>query len=312
LTRGRKKMSKASKEETIRNPSQKELDALADGGIKKVQAIPVSELDLEKVDEDTLKPIDNYEPNPVAFKLPSGKTTVRRKYLTDKNEVFIRRMGTSEEAMFKNFMNKDFLSAIEPQLDACLKTNIKVEELSFIDKIPMYIFLLAITYGKDFTVKCECQMCRKEYDVDIDLEKDAIKKFKYIPDGFEYPKKIQLESYGGDIVAHTYFQTIGENNLISDKGTIYDQMLTLMKRIEGTDKNDNKVKEDDRENIIKFLSEADRKKFREWIAEFGEYGTDLMIKKKVCKNESCEFKNKEVELMLPVIDILMKLIDRIN
>lgn len=301
-----------SKEKIIRNPSQKELDELSGSNVKSVQAFSAGELDMDKVDEDSLKPIDSYEPNPVAFKLPSGRTTVKRKYLTDENEVFIRRMGTSEEAMFKGFMNKDFLSAIEPQLDACLKTNIKIEELSFIDKIPMYIFLLAITYGKDFTVQCECQMCRKNYPVDIDLEKDSIKKFKYVPDDFEYPKKIKIESYGGNIVAHTYFQTIGENNLISDKGTIYDQMLTLMKKIEGVDKNDNKVKEADRENVVKFLNEKDRIKFREWIGEFGEYGTDLMIKKKVCKNEACEFKNKEVEMMLPVVDILMKLIERIN
>lgn len=303
-------MSK-EKEKKIRNPSLEELKLLEEGDIKNVEGFPINYAEKEDIDEDFVKPIDAYEPRPVKFRLPSGRTTVKAKYLTDNNEILVRRITTVEESMFKDFSQKDFMSAIEPQMDSCIKTNIPLQELSFIDKLPLYIFLLMITYGKDFQVEDQCEMCGKEHTIDIDLKKDILDKIKYVPDNFEYPRKIKLESFAGDMYMHAGFQTIGENNLITEKGTILDQMMILIKKVSGLTEDGKTVTNEDRENIIKYLNDKDRKKFRDWIIEFSEYGTDLMIHKKVCKNNSCELYDKKVERVLPLVGLMMSLIKRI-
>ena len=302
------------KEKRIRNPSQDEMDKLAAGSeaqIMTVEGTPVTSVPKDEVDEDYTKPIDDYEPDPVLFRLPSGTTTVSKKYLTNKNEILVRRLTTIEESMFKNFGNQDFLTAIEGQMDSCIKTKISVQDLSFIDKLPLYMFLLALTYGKDFVVDQDCDYCRKTFPVKIDLQKDILDRIKYVPDDLEYPKKIKIDSYDSDIFMHCTYQTIGENNLISDKGTILDQMLTLVKKVSGTDKSGKTISAEDRENIVKFLNDKDRKKFRDFIVSFSEYGTDLMLKKKVCTNGSCEACDKKVDMFLPVVSMMMDLIRKI-
>lgn len=299
------------KEKKIRNPSMQEIDLLENGKSKDVEAVPVISLQKEDYDEDIHKEINEFEPQPVYFRLPSGRTTVRKKYLTDKNEILVRRFTTIEESMFKNFGSQSFLLAIEAQMESCIKTNIPLQELSFIDKIPLYIFILAMTYGKDFKIPCECEMCKREFNVDIDLQKDLLDNLKYVPDDFEYPKKIKLVSYGGDMTAHYNFQNIGQNNLITEKGTILDQMLILTKRITGTDENGKTITDAQRENLVKFLNDEDRKNFRNWIMEFGEFGTDLMVSKKVCANSACEAYNKEVKILFPFASVMVDLIQRL-
>jgi hypothetical protein len=301
------------KTKTVRNPSKEEMEKLSQSqqGILQVQGVPVSSVTDEEIDSDITKTIDEFEPAPVKFRLPSGSTTVKKKYLTDNNEILVRRFTSIEESMFKKFSEAEFMLAIEPQMDSCIKTNISVQDLSFIDKIPLYLFLIALTYGKDFEIDYECEVCLKEFKMKIDLQKEVIDAFKYVPDGFEYPKIVKLDSLGGDINAFMHFQTVGESNLISDKGTILDQMLILIKKTTGTAASGKTITPEQRESIVKFMDDKDRKKFRNWIEEFSKYGTSLVLNKSTCKNGACEMCDKKVEILLPLAQLMMTLIKRI-
>ena len=306
-----KREKNMSKEKTVRNPSKEELEKLSQNQFLTVQGVPVSAVTEEEIDSDITKPINEFEPQPVRFKLPSGRTTVKPKYLTDNNEFLVRRFTSIEESMFKNFSDMDFLIAIEQQMDSCLKTNISLSDLSFIDKLPLYFFLIAITYGQYFEIDYECPVCQKSHLMKIDLQKDVIDKFKYVPDDYEYPRVAKLSSFGGDINAHMHFQTIGESNLIADKGTILDQMLILIKKVTGTTADGKTLTPEQRENIIKYLDDKDRKVFRKWIEEFGKFGTDLIIEKKICGNSACEMNKKIEKILFPFADLMMNLIKRI-
>ena len=299
----------------IRNPTIEEIESMS----RKKQNIGVvtakPKVDREDDKENLVKPQDDFEPDPVLFELPSGNTTIDPKYLSDKNEVLVRRFTTQEEAMFHDFDKFPFTKAIEPQIDGCLKTNIKCADLSSIDKLAIYMFLIAISYGKQFDVEVPCEACGERSKVPaINIIKDI--EIKRVPKDYVYPYPIELTTYKEErnlsFTAFFRFPTIKEGGVIDGSLDILSQMKACLVRI--VDDNGREVGDYEKEKIINNLNSEDRNKFRKFIQEFDEFGANLFVKdKKVCKNTKCKDKYGKVQpFILPIEAVLGDIILRVR
>lgn len=303
------------KRQPIRNPTVEEIESLSRKKLNIGVVAAKPKIEHVNHDEDLVKPQDDFEPDPVLFELPSGQTTISKKFLSDNNEILVRRFTTKEEAMFHDFDKLPFSEAIEPQIDSCLKTNIPVGELSSIDKLAIYLFIIGKTYGQKFDVDVACEDCRKESKVkQIDIIEDI--EIKKVPDNYEYPHKIEFETYKKernlDVTAYFRFPKIKEAGIIDGTMNIYQQMQSLVVSI--VNKDGHEFSEDEKEKIIANLNSNDRNKFRKFIQEFDEFGANLFIKnKKVCKNTKCSTKyNKIQPFILPIENVLGDIILRVR
>jgi len=306
----------SNERQPIRNPTVEELERVSrkKQNIGAVEARPVRPKS-ENQDEDLVKPQDDFEPDPVLFEVPSGRTTIPKKFLSDDNEILIRRITTKEEAMFHDFDKLPFSEAIEPQIDACLKTNLPIGEFSSIDKLAMYLFLIGKTYGQKFDVDVQCEACRTASKVkDVDIIGDI--EIKKVPKDYEYPKKIEFETYkkerGLEITAYFRFPKIREAGIIDGSMDIYQQMQATCVSI--VNKEGKEYSDEEKEKIIANLNSDDRNKFRKFIQEFDEFGANLFVKnKKVCKNTKCKEKyNKLQPFILPIESVLGEIILRVR
>lgn len=302
------------KRQTIRNPTVEELEAVSrrKQNVGVVSAKPRSEH--HNTDEDLVKPQDDFEPDPILFELPSGQTTVHKKYLSENNEILVRRITTKEEGMFHDFDKLPFSEAIEPQIEACIKTNIKVGELSSIDKLAIYLFIIGKTYGQVFDVDVLCEDCRTSSKVKaVDIINDI--EIKRVPKDYVYPYKIEFETYKKEknlqVTAYFRFPKVKEAGILDGTMNIYEQMLATVTSIVSGDGTE--YSEEDKEKIIGNLNNNDRNKFRKFVQEFDEFGANLFIKnKKVCKNTKCKKFNKVQPFILPIEAVLGDIILRVR
>ena len=95
--------------DTLRNPSEREVQSLIKKDyIPKAEIIKDNEVktstseldDARNTSDIPMKPADDFEPEPLKFKLASGKSVVNSKYLTDNNEIFVRKLSLKEEGFF--------------------------------------------------------------------------------------------------------------------------------------------------------------------------------------------------------------------
>jgi len=303
------------KRQTIRNPTIEELEAVSrrKQNVGVVSAKPRTEH--HNSDDDLVKPQEDFEPDPVLFELPSRDTTVDKKYLSENNEILVRRITTKEEGMFHDFDKLPFSEAIEPQIEACIKTNIKVGELSSIDKLAIYLFIIGKTYGQVFDVDVLCEDCKTISKVkNVDIIKDV--EIKKVPKDYVYPYKIEFETYKKEknleITAYFRFPKVKEAGILDGTMNIYQQMLATVTSV--VSKEGQEYSEEDREKIIGNLNNNDRNKFRKFVQEFDEFGANLFIKnKKVCKNTKCATKyNKVQPFILPIESVLGDIILRVR
>lgn len=300
----------------IRNPTVEELDSIKKKKVDVGMVVATPHQHEDAVSgEKLVRAQEAFEPDPYLFKLPSGRTTIDKKYLNENNQILIRRMATKEEAMFHDFDKLPFSEAIEPQINSCLKTNIDVSQLSNIDKLAIYLFLIGKSYGEIFDLDIPCTGCGKTSKVkSINIVKDV--EIKYVPDDYEYPKKIQLDSYKDKmklrLIGSFRFPVVEESGILDGTMDIFSQMNALC--VEIVDSEGNVLEREERERAITFLDTGDRNKFRKFIQEFDAFGASLIIKnKKVCKNSKCAtYYNKIQEFYLPIESVLADIIIRVR
>lgn len=256
-----------------------------------------------------------FEPNPIKVKLPSGIKVVDKKYLTDECEIFVRRFSSTEEDILGRTQTektvKGMMSHINEALNSVIKTNINIGQLSLIDKMSLLIFIFAVTYGNELDIADsigECDTCvpesQKEYaeteglttnTVIIDLFKDL--ETKYVPDDFEYPFVITLESYeGSNITITVKYPTISDESIFtSEKADISSIMRNLITNIDGTKANGNKVVKQEWDDIINFLNNTDKIKIKKKIEEFGDFGLQKKCTNFNCsRGEDCSLRKKNI------------------
>lgn len=292
----------------IRNASLEEIEKLKKSTA--VEGIPASQAQQATVTEiKSMKPKQSmFEPEPIPVKLPSGNKVVKR-FLTPKNEVFVKRMGSQEEALFIKLVKAADEALINATMDSvidnCLKTNISSGELSLIDKFAVFFKIIHATYG---LIDMEIMHDGLPYNIKVNLETDL--NTTYVPNDVEYPHPIKLKSYSFcDLIWYVKYPTIRDTQKFLQDESI-DSMLYLTDRLEGTVTETTgevrQVREEDYEEIIKWIDDDDRKAFKDFLAYFGGFGTQLNFKKSI-KIENTNA-HKEVEIELPLENIFKRIL----
>jgi len=312
-------MTNGDEKKVVRNATIEDIEKM-----KKKEAtegVPASKVKSEEKKEEKkgqvidmmIKPKTSvFEPDPFPIKLPSGNKVVQS-FLTSKNEIYVKRMGSIEEGLFMKTMGIDDPKIINATLDSvidnCIKSRIESGSLSLIDKFAVFFKILDITYGK-LPAKLQCNECKTEYEEKIDLIKDI--QTKYLPSNYEYPHPIEIVSYKDcKLTWYVKYPTMAETQIFLDNDTLRNMMI-MTDRIEGTIKDlDGEmvdVQKQDYEPIITNLNEDDRQKFKDFLNDFGSYGTQLMIDKDFCTNKNCGQFNKVQSVAFPFEAIFSKIL----
>jgi len=317
----------ANEKKIIRNPTPEEIKKLSQKEAVKAKSTKKNTSDLEIVDEvnknvkiiptQVLKESSVFEPAATKFKLPSGNIIVPG------GIIYVRRMTTVEESIFqqtisnmrqtKDLSSKVFLESVNKVLDSCIKSKVSVYDLSLIDKIPLFVFIFSLTYGnnQEFDLMCvgddDNNGCGKTFEHKIDLNKINI---KYIPKKYTYPKIIELKkSFEFPITLELIYPSIGDENIWTldvDGNDAVTKFLTMIKSANGTLPDGTEISEEHYEDIAKNLHPDDKEDIKKFINEFSEFGSNIKVKRKVCKDRKCSFFGKIQETVLPMESIFYK------
>lgn len=262
---------------------------------------------------DFLKPsLSKYEPSPVTFKLPSGGKSIPKGYkhfLTKNNEIFIRRLSSAEEEIIGrlNTQPEKFLSLVTQCLDRCIKTNIDIKHFMLIDKIPMFLFVLDLTYKKENSpVKITCPACGQAHPKNISI-KDIL-NINYMPDDYQYPLSIVADkSYSNSYLIEFDAPTFEHEKLFEIDNLEAAQLLhNLVINIMDLSSDQNVPKSDWME-IITYLGYEDKIKFRDKITEINQYGVNPKDEL-ICENKGCTEYNQKQIVDIPLDQIFSNII----
>lgn len=317
------------KEKVLRNVSLDEIEALrkkdaVDAMQDSVDAISDTSSVPKKVKkiidgEIEFKPASSvFEPKGEPVKLPSRNLFIKEN-LTANFEIYVKRMGSVEESMFYNLLNTQdpqiINETIDNVIDNCIKTNISAYDLCLIDKFTVFLKILDLTYGP-IDVKLTCPICNTTHELKINLVNDLVTK--YLPNKFEYPRKIHLTTYDRNkfnLDWYVNYLTIGQSNKVLIKESNVDAMVLITDRIEGKFLNDKGEETtptpNDHPEILRYLNEDDRETYRNYMQEIGGYGTNFELKNIHCPQKGCIANTEKQPVVLPPEQIFMRII-RIN
>lgn len=286
---------------TLRNPSAEEIERL-----KKNDSIPKAVImkkeDLENSNKTNsfsnnnsqipMKKSEEFEPEPELFKLPSSNKVINDKYLTENKEIFVRKLSLKEEGIMGTISKgNSFYKELNTILGNCIKTDISESLLSAIDKIPLIIFILGITYGRKYNIGplSECKTCGETNEVILDIIKDL--EIQYIPEDYEYPFKLNLSYPDSDINLSFHYPRV-MNEEILENDSLFEHIKSLIINITGVKKNGKPVSKEDWDAIITYLPQEDKDKITDFINEFSKFGIKLKTDKFSCKKAETEGKDQ--------------------
>ena len=303
--------------ENLSNESKKEEKYLPKENLIKNEEIVFNEDDRIIMETDNeeiiLKPKKSYfEPDPVPYKLISKNYFIKSN-LTKNAEIFVRPWNTEDEMKISRInTTEDFNRICNEIFNSCVKSDIDIYEMALVDKLPLFVFILVITYGNKVSVKklMDCDVCENdpEVDVTVDLLKDL--EYKYLPDDLEYPFVMKLTSYPKDDITIKYvypslkhekfFMETNSDNLI-------DSLRHIIIEMKGKKANGKDVTKNDLSDIIKYLNADDKTKIRKNIADISNYGINLETDKYSCSKEKCIYNKERKKIFLTFEKILASL-----
>ena len=307
----------------IRNPTIEEIQRNRESKVNKnVIQKEVAEdlLNKEEASKETPKvklktKTSIFEPNPFPYKLITTNNVVKDN-LTDNHEIYVRRMSGEDDIILQKMISVEehvVVESITKILTNCIKTDIDVKNLPLMEKIPLFLFILAISTGEVFDASPvpDCTTC----DINTKVPVSIIKDFKtdYMqPNDPEYPKKFLIVSYNeADIEFEIVMPRIGgESTFMKEAETKIDylnKLSLIISKIAGYKPDGSFVEAKDYAEIINFLNDDDKmtiKKIQdEWVEKFGTiYKTTIST----CTNSNCCKKGQEVEFR--PYDIIRKFI----
>lgn len=296
-------------EKSFRNPTPEEVEILRNTTDENVTPLSKAKAKTNN-DPGLLKPKSSpFEPDPVPFKLPSlNFNNIDPKKLTADYEIYVRRITTLEESKFLEIANdtENFMKGINLILSSCIKSNIDVNDLSLIDKIAVFIFIISISYGSEYEIELACDLCDESVERKIDLINDL--ETKYIPKKTKYPIQVELTSFN-NVTIQLRYPTIGDEDgfLGLKKGiNMTKQIMSITSDIIGNmPGSSQEITDSDWKEVINNLNSEDRKTIRGIIGEFGNYGKSVSVDH-ICKNKSCEKFNEKQKIAVPLDVIFIK------
>jgi hypothetical protein len=311
----------------IKNISPEELDSLSKEKPKESKYLPeqnlikqsefveeeVEEGIFEKNDEEiVLKPKKSYfEPDPIPYKLISGNHFIKNN-LTRNGEIYVRPWNTEDELKISKIRSTEEFNKICNEIfQSCIKSDIDLYELSMVDKLPLFIFILVITYGSKVSVKklMECEVCENDDSISVvvDLLKDL--DYKYLPDNLEYPFSMKLNSYPKDDISIKYvFPSLKhEKFFMENNENLIDSLRHIIVEFKGKKANGKEVTKNDLGDVIKYLNAEDKNKIRANISEISKYGINLETDRYSCSKDNCIYNKERKKIFLTFENILSSL-----
>lgn len=267
-----------------------------------------------------LKPKRSYfEPDSVPYKLISGNYFIKSN-LTSNNEIFVRPWNTEDEMKISKISGvDDFNKVCNEIFSSCVKSDIDIYELSLVDKLPLFIFILVITYGSEVSVKklMDCEICENEdtISVTVDLLNDL--EYKYIPNDIEYPFKVKLTSYPkDDIVIKYVYPSLKHERFFVETGSkndnLFDSLRHIIVEFKGKKANGKEITKNDLSDIIKYLNSDDKMKIRKNINDMSNYGINLETDRYKCSKENCVYNKERKKIYLNFENILSSLFNKLK
>ena len=322
----------------IKNPSPEELETQKEQQTTGAEAIskPKNTEIISKEAEDNKQDFrcemkSNYnvfEPKPIAVSLITGNKVYNGSGITDDGEIYIRRLTTKEESMIQDvvykdiYVNKsgndasaltinDFLRLLNTAIDSCIKSNLTIFNLPIMEKLPLIVKLISMSYGNKLAADFVCEDCGTEYSIEIDLNKDII--ITYLPKKFELPKTVIFnKSFPFAVEAKLNLPLVEyEEYFAGDTIDIIKQLESIIVEVSGVKPDGEPITHKDIPDIINNLDKDDKDKIRDFIDEFSEFGTELEIKPmKLCNNikGKCSLANEKVTRHLELKNLLNKLV----
>lgn len=293
-----------SEKGVIRNPTESELEQLKSKNRPEGKIIKNKQTKSEKKEESFEKyraAKNRFEPDAVKFTLPSRDRVVDKKFLEEDGSILVKPMTIEATTIMNKFVRNSqssndlsfflrILILFKNVVDNCLKTNFSADDLSFIDIVPTFFFILSLTY-KEFDINWECPFCGhvnllknfKTFE-DVDLT--------FLPKDFEYPHKIVTETFKE--VFHIYLEFIKASDVADildpvNGGAISTKNIHLfVNRIE--DESGNIINEVMGKEILEAMQKPELDKISDFFQSFGSFGSDLTITDNLCYclNKKCD------------------------
>ena len=261
-----------------------------------------------------------FEPKSVLYELISGTERYKGTGATKDGQIYIRRFTTKEENELQkeiakiSIQNEAFtldklLGVLNTILNNCIKSSVNITQLPLIEKVPLFVKLVTLTYGSKLEVEIECEDCEEKQKITIDLDKDLI--IKRPKKNFKMSSVIELSSFDFPITMVISLPLIKDERFFSSDFDIIEQIKSMTVEIVGTKPDGTDITFEDLNLIISNLNKEDKAKIKKFVETFDEIGTDLKVKpKQTCFNVECEKYNTTNEnIQIQVFDLLSKLID---
>lgn len=308
----------------VRNPTAEEIELMKNRDNAVVTPLTV----VESKNNDEWRIINGarvknkksrFEPEPISFKLVSRGITLKGdSSLGDDNEIYVRRLGTDEEALISRIKDIDSFNAIANQIfENCILSDIKINDIALIDKMHLFAFVNAISFSEKISlgnVTAEsCPVCKKEKkkpEVTASILKDM--SVTYVPKTFTSPYKFEIKSFPGyKIELQLSYPTIENEELFfEDSIESIAALKSLIVSWKGTDDNGNELKEDELDEVIRWMGADDKEAFTNNLTKFSDYGSTFSFSKFNCsKGASCGMKGKKIDLT--IIDLMSAIVQAI-
>lgn len=287
----------------IKNPTPEEIqELLKKKSGKEVLSEPVKSEESKKndfftnvnaSDETDLKPKKSkFEPDPLPCEL------VSRGRFYSPGRVWMRKMNTEEEARLASISSADsFNKTIDVILSTAVRSNFPITSLSMVDKLPLFTFLLSISYAKSFDIEVGCSLgCKRS----ISIEELEIEK---IDENVHYPFEDDVQVSNGDSYHIRYrYPSIGDGAKNGDD--VSDLLTNILINVESSS-GEVLPKKDWRE-FVNWLSLPAKRIIGEKLDSFSSKGTFYLYDAR-CSREDCDFSGK-----IRVDSILLNLMEEIQ
>lgn len=306
----------------IKNPSPEELNKITN--INSANSVPASK-DVETPIKPVEKPIivgstkpdeSIFSPPVYLHQLVAGKHNYKHlENVTDSGHIYIRRMTAIEESMFydaiKNMTFDNINNVITEVLNNCIRSNVEIGQLYTVEKLALFIHVIALTYGniQKFKFICAGDWATKnldkegnpqleEYEVAIDLYELIT---EYFPEDLTVPFSMELTSYDMPLTLWVHYPTIDEEAFfLEESQNVITKVRSLVDKIEGTLPNGSHVVEEMYDQIMINLNTDDTDGLSKKIGTIKDYGiklTDIPVKS-MCKNKKCSehLKTQKVDI----------------
>ena len=282
----------------IKNPSPADVEKILASKNENLKTLPdpspsipvQEEKKITILNADVIKPKKSkFEPDPVKFKVPSGTKFFSNGYL------WVRKLNTDEETKLTSLGNvtgEKLNTTVNSILSNVIKSDIPFSEVPVIDKIPLFNFVVGLTYSDKVYINRlspNCNNCSPDLNWEVAYNTDG--RFETPGDDNPHPFVIQLSSYSEIYTVCFHYPKIKNEDAVSEKeiSTAISELVIYLRDSSGVD-----VPKKDWDEIFAWLNIDDKTKISNCLTAYNKFGTKMIFSCEGCPNPDCNNESIEV------------------